>query len=93
MKFQPATNMRAAKLYLSPVAVLQMLVTQLLEQHYGFTQNEIPFCDEIVIQEHIDADITLANAVNFLVEKYELAPIDHRGFSWNKHHISQLLIL
>lgn len=93
MKYQPATTLRSAKPCLSPVAVWQMLLTRLLEQHYGLTLNDTPFCDEIVIQEHIDADITLANAVNFLVEKYELAPIDHRGFSWNKHHISQLLIL
>jgi cytoskeleton-binding toxin CbtA-like protein len=84
MKFLPATNMRAAKPYLSPVAVWQMLLTRLLEQHYGLTLNDTPFCDEIVIQEHIDAGITLANAVNFLVEKYELARIDHRGFSWNE---------
>ncbi len=84
MKFLPATNMRAAKPYLPPVAVWQMLLTRLLEQHYGLTLNDTPFCDEIVIQEHIDAGITLANAVNFLVEKYELARIDHRGFSWNE---------
>lgn len=84
MKFLPATNMRAAKPYLPPVAVWQMLLTRLLEQHYGLTLNDTPFCDEIVIQEHIDAGITLANAVNFLVEKYELARIDHRGFSWNQ---------
>ncbi|PAQ40907.1 toxin, partial [Escherichia coli] len=27
---------------------------------------------------------TLADAVNFLVEKYELVRIDHRGFSWQQ---------
>lgn len=31
--------------------------------------------------EHIDPGITLANAINFLVEKYELVRIDRRGFS------------
>lgn len=84
MKFLPTTNMRAARPCLSPVAVWQMLLTRLLEQHYGLTLNDTPFCDESVIQEHIDAGITLANAINFLVEKYELVRIDRRGFSWQE---------
>ena len=61
-----------------------MLLSRLLEQHYGLTLNDTPFCDETVIQEHIDAGITLANAINFLVEKYELVRIDRRGFSWQE---------
>ncbi|HAT3925967.1 MULTISPECIES: TA system toxin CbtA family protein [Enterobacteriaceae] len=81
MKNLPATISRAAKPCLSPVAVWQMLLTRLLEQHYGLTLNDTPFCDETVIQEHIDAGITLANAVNFLVEKYELVRIDRTGFT------------
>ncbi|MDU7832900.1 MAG: TA system toxin CbtA family protein, partial [Enterobacter hormaechei] len=32
----------------------------------------------------IDAGITLADAVNFLVEKYELVRIDRKGFSWQE---------
>ena len=84
MKFLPATNMRAAKPCLSPVTIWQMLLSRLLEQHYGLTLNDTPFCDETVIQEHIDAGITLANAINFLVEKYELGRIDRRGFSWQE---------
>lgn len=65
----------------TPVAVWQMLLTRLQEQHYGLSLNDTPFSDETVIQEHIDAGITLANAVNFLVDKYELVRIDHSGFS------------
>lgn len=84
MKFLPTTNMRAAKPCLSPVNIWQMLLSRLLEQHYGLTLNDTPFCDETVIQEHIDAGITLANAINFLVEKYELVRIDRRGFSWQE---------
>lgn len=61
-----------------------MLLTRLLEQHYGLTLNDTPFCDENVIQEHIDAGITLVNAVNFLVEKYDLVRIDHTEFSWKE---------
>ena len=61
-----------------------MLLTRLLEQHYGLTLNDTPFSDETVIQEHIDAGITMADAVNFLVDKYELVRIDRRGFSWQE---------
>lgn len=81
MKTLPATTPQAAKQCLSPVAVWQMLLTRLLEQHYGLILNDTPFSDETVIQEHIDAGITLADAVNFLVEKYELVRIDRGGFS------------
>ncbi|MDQ9197767.1 TA system toxin CbtA family protein [Cronobacter sakazakii] len=84
MKTLPATNPQAATLCLSPVAVWQMLLTRLLEQHYGLTLNDTPFCDETVIQEHIDAGISLADAVNFLVEKYGLDRIDRRGFNWEE---------
>ena len=79
MKTLPATISRAAKPCLSPVAVWQMLLTRLLEKHYGLTLNDTPFYDQTVIQEHIDAGITLPNAVNFLVEKYELVRIDRNG--------------
>ncbi|EJA0972721.1 toxin [Escherichia coli] len=84
MKPEPAITSRAIKPCLSPVVVWQMLLTRLLEKHYGLTLNDTPFSDETVIKEHIDAGITLADAVNFLVEKYELVRIDHRGFSWQQ---------
>ena len=84
MKTLPATTQRAAKPCLSPVAVWQMLLARLLEQHYGLTINDTPFSDEVVIQQHIDAGITLSDAVNFLVEKYELVRIDRKGFSWQE---------
>ena len=84
MKTLPATTQRAAKPCLSPVAVWQMLLARLLEQHYGLTINDTPFSDEVVIQQHIDAGITLSDAVNFLVEKYELVRIERKGFSWQE---------
>ncbi|HEM8507388.1 toxin [Citrobacter koseri] len=95
MKTLPATISRAAKPCLSPVAVWQMLLTRLLEQHYGLTLNDTPFSDETVIKEYIDAGISLANAVNFLVEKYELVRIDRRGFSWQEQssHLQVIDIL
>ena len=84
MKTLPAIISRAAKPCLSPVAVWQMLLTRLLEQHYGLTLNDTPFSDETVIQEHIDAGISLVDAVNFLVEKNELVRIGRKGFSWQE---------
>ncbi|EKR7603361.1 toxin [Citrobacter braakii] len=84
MKTLPAKTSQAVKPCLSPVAVWQMLLTRLLEQHYGLTLNDTPFSDETVIKEHIDAGISLVDAVNFLVEKYELVRIDRKGFSWQK---------
>ncbi|EMC2363202.1 toxin [Klebsiella pneumoniae] len=81
MKTIPATTQRAAKSCPSPVAFWQMPLTRLLEQHYGLTLNDTPFSDETAIQEHINAGITLVDAVNFLVEKYELVRIERRGFN------------
>ncbi|MCM7380987.1 toxin [Enterobacter hormaechei] len=67
---------------LSPVQVWQQLLTYLLEQHYGLTLNDTPFHEDAAIQEHIEAGITLADAVNFLVERYELIRTDRKGFTW-----------
>ena len=75
---------RATQPNLSPVETWQRLLTHLLSQHYGLTLNDTPFSNETVIQEHIDAGITLADAMNFLVEKYGLVRIDRKGFSWQE---------
>lgn len=69
---------------LPPVQVWQQLLTYLLDHHYGLTLNDTPFHDDAAIKEHIDAGITLADAVNFLVERYELVRIDRKGFSWQE---------
>ena len=66
---------------LSPVQVWQQLLTYLLEQHYGLTLNDTPFHEDAAIQEHIEAGITLADAVNSLVERYELVRTDRKGFT------------
>lgn len=84
MKTLPVTTSQMVKSCPSSVVVWQMLLTRLLEQHYGLTLKDTPFSDETVIKEHIDAGIILADAVNFLVEKYELVRIDRRGFSWQE---------
>ncbi|MCG4416343.1 TA system toxin CbtA family protein, partial [Escherichia coli] len=47
----------------------------------GLTLNDTPFADERVIEQHIEAGISLCDAVNFLVEKYALVRTDQPGFS------------
>ncbi|EQA8866511.1 TPA: toxin [Citrobacter freundii] len=84
MNTLPAINQRSVQSCLPPVVIWQNLLTRLLEQHYGLALNDTPFSDEAVIQEHIEAGITLADAVNFLVEKYELVRIDRREFGWQE---------
>lgn len=76
----PATVPVSSRLL--PVQVWQLLLTYLLKHHYGLSLNDTPFHDDTAIEEHIDAGITLADAVNFLVERYELVRIDRKGFTW-----------
>lgn len=70
--------------HLSPVQVWKQLLTYLLEHHYGLELNDTPFHDDAAIEEHIDAGITLADAVNFLVGRYELVRFDRKGFTWQE---------
>ena len=84
MQTTPAIPLREDQSCPTPIAVWQQLLTYLLEKHYGLTLDDTPFCEGNVIQEHIDAGITLVNAVNFLVEKYELVRIDRNGFNWQE---------
>lgn len=81
MQTLPLTPQRAASSCPSPVEIWQKLLTHLLEQHYGLTLSDTPFSNETTIREHIDAGISLSDAVNFLVEKYELVRSDRTGFT------------
>ena len=76
-----ALPVRKASSRLSPVEIWQQLLTHLLETHYGLSLNDTQFGSDCVIQQHIDAGISLADALNFLVEKSELVRIDRPGFS------------
>ena len=76
-----ALPVRKASSRLSPVEIWQQLLTYLLERHYGLSLHDTQFVDGNVIQQHIDAGISLADALNFLVEKSELVRIDRPGFS------------
>ena len=76
MQIQPLHPIRAASSQPSPVEIWQKMLTHLLAKHYGLTLNDTPFSEKKVIQEHIEAGISLCDAVNFIVEKYELVRID-----------------
>lgn len=67
---------RAASCCLSPVMHWRTLLVDLLENHFGLELNDTPFCSESVIQQHIEAGVTLADTINFLVEKYDLVRVD-----------------
>ncbi|ELN9579547.1 TA system toxin CbtA family protein [Cronobacter sakazakii] len=78
---------RAASCSLSPIAHWRTLLVYLLEKHYGLELNDTPFCSESVILQHIEAGITLADAINFLVEKYDLVRIDTHGDTYSEPEI------
>lgn len=81
MQTLSAIPVRKAPSRPKPVEIWQQLLTYLLERHYGLSLHDIQFGDGNVIQQHIDAGISLADALNFLVEKSELVRIDRPGFS------------
>ncbi|WP_449543782.1 TA system toxin CbtA family protein [Enterobacter ludwigii] len=64
-----------------PVEIWQRLLSHLLDRHYGLTLHDTPFGNDGVIQDHINAGISLCDAVNFIVEKYDLVRTDRHGFS------------
>ncbi|MGC1026792.1 TA system toxin CbtA family protein [Pantoea agglomerans] len=74
-------------LSLSPIAHWRTLLTYLLEKHFGLELNDTPFCSDSVIQQHIEAGVTLADAINFLVEKDDLVRIDTRGDTYPEQEI------
>ncbi|MBJ9866095.1 MULTISPECIES: TA system toxin CbtA family protein [Citrobacter] len=80
MQISTAPTTEPVSSRLSPVEVWQILLKHLLAQHYGLTLNDTPFNDGSTIREHINAGISLSNAVNFIVEKYELVRTDRSGF-------------
>lgn len=69
---------------LTPTEAWQTLLAYLFQQHYGLTLNDTPFSESQVIQEHIDAGISLLDAVNFQVERYVLVRIDRKGSFWHE---------
>jgi len=78
---------RAASCCLSPVTHWRTLLIYLLEKHFKLELNDRPFCSESVIQLHIEAGVTLADAINFLVEKYDLVRIDTSNYTYTESEI------
>ena len=62
MKTLSDTHVREVSRCPSPVTIWQTLLTRLLDQHYGLTLNDTPFADERVIEQHIEAGISLCDA-------------------------------
>jgi cytoskeleton-binding toxin CbtA-like protein len=81
MQTQSLSPHREASSRLSSVEIWRKLLSHLLDRHYGLTLNDTPFGNDGVIQKHIDAGISLCDAVNFIVEKYDLVRTDRPGFS------------
>lgn len=80
MKTSPDSLSWAALSHLSPVEIWRLLLGYLLSQHYGLTLNDTPFGSDGVIQEHIEAGIPLADALNDVVEKYDLVRTGQSSF-------------
>ena len=53
MKTLPVLPGQAASSRPSPVEIWQILLSRLLDQHYGLTLNDTPFADERVIEQWI----------------------------------------
>ncbi|EAR4689770.1 toxin CbtA [Salmonella enterica] len=81
MQILPSLRPGAASSHPTPVEIWQTLLSHLLQQHYSLTLNAPPFGDKQVIEQHIDAGISLCDALNFIVENYDLVRTDRPGFS------------
>lgn len=81
MQTQPLSSTQEVTPRQSPVEIWHRLLSHLLDRHYGLALNDTPFGNDSVIQEHIDAGISLCDAINFIVEKYDLVRTDRRGFN------------
>ena len=65
---------------LSPITEWQIVLTQLLKTHYGLELNDMPFSDEQTIRTSIHAGLTLSEALNSRVDKYNLQRIEPTAF-------------
>ncbi|EAS3778790.1 toxin CbtA [Salmonella enterica] len=81
MQILPSLRPGAASSHPSPVGIWQSLLSHLLQQHYGLTLNDTPFANDGVIEQYIDTGISLCDALNGIVEKYDLVRTDRPGFS------------
>ncbi|WP_097426701.1 TA system toxin CbtA family protein, partial [Escherichia coli] len=95
MKKQPVSPNRTLSCCLSPADVWHTLLAYLLEKHYGLTLSDTPFSGKGAIQAYIDAGISLTEALNSIVEKYDLVRTDQGNASFipQSPHITSIDIL
>lgn len=74
----------AAPSRLSPLAAWQKLLSYLLQRHYGLELSDTVFCDDAVIQSHIDQALSPQDAINYVVERCALERTDRPGFSFQE---------
>lgn len=73
------SRQRVASSCPSPVKIWQTLLAYLLHHHYGLMLADTPFGDDRAIAQHINSCILLIDALNSMVEKYELMRTDRPG--------------
>ncbi|CAI2039927.1 Toxin YkfI [Serratia fonticola] len=59
----------------------QKIATYLLEKHFGLTLNDTNLHDDAVVQELVELNVPVFEAINQLVDKYHLDRIDQNAWS------------
>lgn len=59
----------------------QKIAAFLLEKHFGLTLNDTNLHDDAVVQELVELNVPVFEAINQLVEKYHLDRIDQNEWS------------
>lgn len=59
----------------------QTIAAFLLEKHFGLTLNDTNLHDDAVVQELVELNVPVFEAINQLVEKYHLDRIDQNAWS------------
>ncbi|PVZ80635.1 toxin [Serratia sp. S1B] len=60
----------------------QTIAAYLLEKHFGLTLNDTNLHDDVVVQELVEFNVPVFEAINQLVEKYHLDRIDQNTWSF-----------
>ncbi|RUT66533.1 hypothetical protein CKG00_09140 [Morganella morganii] len=65
----------------SAIREYQAIAGYLLEKHFGLTLNDTNQHDDAVVQELVEINVPVFEAINQLVEKYHLDRIDQNHWS------------
>ena len=52
-------------------------IIRILDQHYSLTLNDTPFVDERVIEQHMEAGISLCDAVNCILPRQRITTVSN----------------